>query len=295
MELGIIEAIRDNNLELVRTFPNVNIAHPDNYSALMVACEEADLPIVQDLIARGATINTFNDYGNSPLTLAAFYGRDDIVQELLTHGALIDAMSPNGTWTALMAACHQNRLSTVRLLLDAGADIDIDNIDNKSALYYAHDAGHQEIEQELVIRGAMPLLEPQQLNAGAEDDDEMPALAPGPGLGYFPAPPLVHLMQFGVQPPGPVPGPRTAEILPPEEANNPFAKRFQCSACLTNAVNTRLNPCGHLICSECFVRLNPRRCPICRVEPVNDEPIFYGGNNNFYNKYKKYSTKLKNF
>jgi len=33
MELGIFEAIRDNNLELVRTFPNVNIAHPDNYNA----------------------------------------------------------------------------------------------------------------------------------------------------------------------------------------------------------------------------------------------------------------------
>ena len=271
MELGIFEAIRDNNLELVGTFPNVNITHPDNYSALMVACEEADLPIVQDLIARGATINTFNDYGNSPLTLAAFYGRDDIVQELLNHGALIDAMSPQGTWTALMAACHQNRLSTVRLLLDAGADIDLDNINDQSALYYAHNAGHQEIEQELAIRGALPLLEPQQPNAGAEDDDEMPALAPGPaphpvyGIEYADA--IGHpnidemlaafepgqLMQFGIQPPGPVPVPRAAEVLPPEESNNPFARRFQCSACLTNAVNTRLNPCGHLICSECFV------------------------------------------
>lgn len=314
MEIGIFEAIRDNNLELVRTFPNANISHPDNYSALMVACEEADLPIVQDLITRGATVNAFNDYGNSPLILAAFYGRDDIVQELLNHGALIDAMSPQGTWTALMAACHQNRLSTVRLLLDAGADPEIENnlIVGKRAINYAHEAGHHQILAELTIRGVMPLLEPG------------PALAPEPvpppvhaaqglnlvngliyadaAIGYSNVDEMLgmvepgHLMQFGVQPaPGPGPAPRAAEILPPEEANKPFAQRFLCSACLSNAVNTRLNPCGHLICSECFVKLDPKRCPICRVEPVNDQPIFYGGNNNYYNKYKKYSTKLKNF
>jgi ankyrin repeat protein len=150
MELGIFEAIRDNNLELVRTFPNVNIAHPDNYTALMVACEEADLPIIQDLIARGATVNTFNDYGNSPLILAAFYGRDDIVQELLNHGALIDAMSPQGTWTALMAACHQNRLSTVRLLLDAGADLNIINNDGYTPLLWTTIRGQTEILQQLL-------------------------------------------------------------------------------------------------------------------------------------------------
>lgn len=84
---------------------------------------------------------------------------------------------------------------------------------------------------------------------------------------------------------------RAAEVLPEGESNNPFAQRFQCSTCLTNAVNTRLNPCGHLICSVCFAQLNPKRCPICRVEPVNDEPIFYGGNA-YYNKYQKYINKL---
>lgn len=101
-----------------------------------------------------------------------------------------------------------------------------------------------------------------------------------------------HLFKAPVQVPQPAPAPvvRVAEVLPEGESSIPFAQRFQCSTCLTNAVNTRLNPCGHLLCSVCFAQLNPKRCPICRVEPVNDEPIFYGGG--YYNKYQKYMNKL---
>ncbi len=264
MEIGIFEAIQNNNLELVRTFPNVNVSYPDHYSALMVACEEADLPIIQDLIARGAIVNTFNDYGHSPLILAAWGGRDDIVQELLNNGALIDAMHPIlQNINALISATEHGHLSTVRLLLNNGANPLLRNVYDRSMIDYAHGEIYQELINRGIVNPDMPELEPQPVNE------------------------LAH--------PGQVPAPRAAEVLPPEEENNPFAHRLQCSVCLTNAVNTRLNPCGHLICSECFVRLNPKRCPICRVEPVNDEPIFYGGSNNFYNKYKKYSTKLKNF
>ena len=112
----------------------------------------------------------------------------------------------------------------------------------------------------------------------------------------FKAPVQVPFIPYFMMPaaaPAPVvpePVVRPAEVLPQGEASIPFAQRFECSACLTNAVNTRLNPCGHLLCSECFARLNPKRCPICRVEPVNDEPIFYGGG--YYNKYQKYVNKL---
>jgi hypothetical protein len=114
----------------------------------------------------------------------------------------------------------------------------------------------------------------------------------------FKAPVQVPYVPYLINPvPAPAPAPmvaapivRAAEVLPEGESNNPFAQRLQCATCLTNAVNTRLNPCGHLICSVCFAQLNPKRCPICRVEPVNEEPIFYGG---YYNKYQKYINKLK--
>ena len=83
--------------------------------------------------------------------------------------------------------------------------------------------------------------------------------------------------------------PRVPEVLP--ETEDLFTNRFKCSVCLTNAVNTRLNSCGHLLCSACFEQLTiPKKCPICRANITNGEPIFYGG---FYNKYQKYLNKLK--
>lgn len=278
METGIFEAIKDNNLELVRTFPNVNVTYPDNYSALMVACEEADLPIVQDLIARGATINSFNDYGNSPLILAAFYGRDDIVQELLTHGALIDAMNSNNIWTALMATSAQNCLSTVRLLIDAGADINILNRENKSAFRYAHNAGHQEIKQELLLSGAIPLTNPE----------EEP-----------------HFIQYPPYHQPILPGPLNARI---------DLGGKSCSIC-SELYNIKplyiVNPCHHIFhqaCLDPWINTNHYTCPNCRGDMKNvqeltidltpgpeypKENYFLGGN--FYNKYQKYINKLKNF
>jgi len=47
---------------------------------------------------------------------------------------------------------------------------------------------------------------------------------------------------------------------------------------MTNSVNIRLNPCGHLLCSDCYGRLaDPKMCPTCRTTPVASEVIFYGG------------------
>lgn len=89
----------------------------------------------------------------------------------------------------------------------------------------------------------------------------------------------------------PVPAVRAAEVFPIGEATIPFAQRLECGICMGNAVNTRLNPCGHLLCSRCFAILDPKRCPTCRVEPVIGEPIFYGGGG-YYNKYQKYVNKL---
>lgn len=286
MELEIFEAIKDNNLELVRTFPNVNVSYPDNYSPLMVACEEADLTIVQDLISRGAIINKFNDYGNSPLILAAFYGRNDIVQELLNHGASIDSMSPQRTWTALMAACEQNHLSTVILLLNNGANLNAINNDNINPLQFAINAGHQEIIQELLSRGSIP---PNQESSVEYYYEE--------GIGLIPipqeqAPPILH------------------ESL---NARIDLGDK-SCSVCAelyTSGPLYIVNPCHHIFhqgCLKPWINMHRNTCPNCRRVIVNIQPLtidstpgpeypkenyFLGGG--FYNKYIKYSTKLKNF
>jgi len=55
---------------------------------------------------------------------AAMCGDDAVVFDLLTHGLNVDAATDDG-WTALMFAARNGRTSTVRMLLDFGARIDL--------------------------------------------------------------------------------------------------------------------------------------------------------------------------
>ena len=65
----------------------------------------------------------------------------------------------------------------------------------------------------------------------------------------------------------------------------------ECNVCRINTADTKLNPCGHLLCSTCFFELpTPKKCYFCNTTPVTSEKIFYGG---YYNKLQKYINKLK--
>ena len=44
--------------------------------------------------------------------------------------------------------------------------------------------------------------------------------------------------------------------------------QFVCPICMDRPVNIFLNPCGHLICDMCMVRLLDSKCPTCRTEGV---------------------------
>ena len=82
----------------------------------------------------------------------------------------------------------------------------------------------------------------------------------------------------------------------PEHDLEDFAKRLRCTICMIRAVNIRIKPCGHLLCSTCFNRLEePKFCPICRASPIKAKVIFYGGYKQKYLKYKNKYLKLKNY
>ncbi len=52
---------------------------------------------------------------------------------------------------------------------------------------------------------------------------------------------------------------------------NTNAKRhnqFTCPICMDRPVNIFLNPCGHLICDVCMIRLLDSKCPTCRADNV---------------------------
>ena len=53
-------------------------------------------------------------------------------------------------------------------------------------------------------------------------------------------------------------------------------ERVQCSICCESAFDTRLDPCGHLFCRRCIVRVRwtSNNCPVCRAPIQRTQPIY---------------------
>ena len=109
---------------------------------LICACVKGSVSTAMLLLDRGANANAQSKNGFTPLHNACFEiemanDRNKIVEELLAHGA--DPNIENEyRETPLMAACIEERVSTVKLLLDHGADIEsldnIQDVDGKTEL-----------------------------------------------------------------------------------------------------------------------------------------------------------------
>ena len=100
--------------------------------------------------------------GCTPLVSAARTGNDQEVAQLLNGGADIRQTDciviRTGTcirYTAVFAAAEKGHLSTIKLLLDRGANVN-EGHDGWSALMIAADNGHTEIVKYLLARGADP-------------------------------------------------------------------------------------------------------------------------------------------
>lgn len=124
---------------------DLDATSPEGANALMFAALHGELPVVKALIARGAEVNKT---GWTPLHWAAANGHAEIVRHLLEHHAYIDAESPNLT-TPLMMAARQMHPTTVRLLIDEGADPTPRNQAGLTAADYARLAGDPRLAESL--------------------------------------------------------------------------------------------------------------------------------------------------
>lgn len=105
--------------------------------ALMYVSLHGQLELARFLVERKAEVNRT---GWTALHFAAANGHADVVRFLLEKHAYIDAESPNGT-TPLMMAARQAHPTTVRLLVDEGADPTLRNQAGLDAAAYARAAG----------------------------------------------------------------------------------------------------------------------------------------------------------
>ena len=104
--------------------PEVDQVNNNKTTALVFACSMGHLSTVQKLCAHGADANWAIGSRDTPLTVAAEEGFDDIVSFLCTDQKVAMESKNESGQTALHCACGQGHISTAIILLDNGASIE---------------------------------------------------------------------------------------------------------------------------------------------------------------------------
>jgi ankyrin repeat protein len=110
----------------------------ENGSALHNACEHGDLDIIDFLLKHGGekVIYSLDTREFSPLTVAAFKGRNEVIRFLIKHWK-VDINDTHGVHPLFMAVQH-DAIPTVELLIELGADVNVIQTDkNCSPLHLA--------------------------------------------------------------------------------------------------------------------------------------------------------------
>ena len=102
----------------------------------------------------GSNVSLANNYGATPMSLAAEVGNTDILKVLLEAGANADSPNQDGQ-TALMAVARTGNVEAAKLLLDHGATVDAkEKFGGQTALMWASARRHPEMMQLLIAKGA---------------------------------------------------------------------------------------------------------------------------------------------
>ncbi len=162
---------------LLEAGANPNAALLSGESPVMTAARTGNPQVVERLLASGADPNASATRGQTALMWAAAQRHSDVVGVLLEHGADVNARSetwsqimaisphsnpanqqdvPHGGNTALTFAARVGDLSSARMLVNAGADVDDADARGVSATVLAIHSGFGDLAEFLLDEGADP-------------------------------------------------------------------------------------------------------------------------------------------
>ncbi len=148
---------------------------PDGQTALMVLARSNHVEAARLLIERGANVNARESWRNqTALMWAAAQRQPELVELLIERGADVNARSAVNDWprqvtgeprrmyrpfgglTPLLFAAREGCVECARLLVEAGADIDLADPKNVTPLFLAIDNFNFDVAKLLIEAGANP-------------------------------------------------------------------------------------------------------------------------------------------
>ena len=147
---------------LIEAGADVNTKDETEQSAYLIATSEVgdDPRLLELTLANGGDIDAKDSYNGTGLIRAADRGHVVIVKRLLETEIAVDHVNRLG-WTALLEAIilgggDPRHTAVVRLLVDAGADVDLADREGETPLAHARRQGFDEMAAILERAGAAP-------------------------------------------------------------------------------------------------------------------------------------------
>lgn len=123
----------DNIKLLIKSGANINARNFNESTPLHIAIQESrSVDVAKLLLDCGADLNAKDAKGCTPLHKATEWRETDILNFLIDAGANVNAKDNEGCTALHKTVVKLDRLNTTKILLEAGADLNITNIEGKT-------------------------------------------------------------------------------------------------------------------------------------------------------------------
>lgn len=151
-------AARNGNtylVDLMIKYYKFKVDDTDDYGVtpLHMAAQCDNQEVVIYLLSSGAKVNKQDTRGRTPLTYAIMAGNTDIASVLISEGSSLNIRDGEGD-SHLHYAVNYGQLEATKMLISKGSDVNRVNSSGWSPLHYACHVGHDEIVRLLIFSGA---------------------------------------------------------------------------------------------------------------------------------------------